>query len=399
MAHALAALSDSVSQSEIEDLENRAHAIIDRLREEVFAPDKKKNLMIRFPVSRAADMVGRTPAAIREAEKASRLPKPSMSNGRRTGYSLPEINRMREIFGTRPWRAAEDEPVVLGVQNFKGGVGKSTLVCHAAQYFALRGYRVLVVDCDSQASTTTLFGVNPDLDVKEDDTLLPFLLHGRQQSLDYAMRDTYWDGITLIPSNLTMYNAEYAFAARLNGNPKMLDRLRVGIEGIQDGFDIILLDPPPALGMISLSVLQAANALIIPVPPSTVDFSSTCQFFTMLRETLEVLRQAGMERQYKFLKVLATKANDSKSAHLAIGNMMRGVFGNLMFEAQLKDSAEIDNANVSLMTVYELEGPSTSRDTHRRCRAYLDAVNREIELQIRKTWPSHRATLSQQGLV
>ena len=63
----------------------------------------------------------------------------------------------------------------------------------------------------------------------------------------------------------------------------------------------------------------------------------------------------------------------------------------------MRDSAEIDNAGGSLMSVYELEGPRTSRETHARCKAYLDAVNREIELLIRRTWPGHRAALRQQG--
>src|SRR3546814_1389900 len=77
---------------------------------------------------------------------------------------------------------------LMAVQNFKGGVGKSTLAVHLAQYLAIQGYRVALIDCDSQASATTLFGYVPDLDLTEDDTLYPFLRQDELTSLDYALR-------------------------------------------------------------------------------------------------------------------------------------------------------------------------------------------------------------------
>ena len=65
----------------------------------------------------------------------------------------------------------------------------------------------------------------------------------------------------------------------------------------------------------------------------------------------------------------------------------------------LKDSAEIDNASARLMTVYELEGPVTSRETYQRCLTYLNGVNTEIETQIRLTWPSQVGRLRVEGLL
>lgn len=91
--------------------------------------------------------------------------------------------------------------------------------------------------------------------------------------------------------------------------------------------------------------------------------------------------------------------NDNKSAHTAIKRMMDAVFPMDMMSAVLKDSAEFDNAAADLGTVYEITGPATRTETHKRCRAYLDSVNREIELLIRKTWPSHHADLRKEGLL
>ncbi|NTT87532.1 AAA family ATPase [Tabrizicola fusiformis] len=392
-----------VTLSELTLLTRRAATVIERLRERVFAPNSEKRLDIRFNVRTAAEMVGRTEKAIRDAEADGRLSEPDKDaeTGRRTGYTLAQVNKMREVFGTLPHRGADDPPLVLAVQNFKGGVGKSTIVSHLAQFFALKGYRVCVIDCDSQASSTAIFGMNPDVDVdEEEDTLYPFLRHGGPKSLHYALRATYWPGIALIPANLGLYDAEYEFAARMAREPTfILDRLRDGIASISDQFDVVLLDPPPALGMISLSVLRAANALLIPAPPSNIDFASTAHFLKMMEATLTELSKFGGERSYSFVKILASKMNDQKSAHVAIKRMMDAVFPQDMLQSVLKDSAEIDNATANLSTVYELTGPSTRTETHKRCRAYLDAVGREIETLARKTWPSHHRALRKEGVL
>ncbi|QEW23407.1 Sporulation initiation inhibitor protein soj (plasmid) [Paracoccaceae bacterium] len=392
-----------VTLDEIDQLALRADTVITRLRERVFAPGSQKRLELTFNVRTAAEMVGRTEKAIRDAEADGRLPEPNKDpeTGRRQGYSLAEVNRMREVFGTLPRRGENDPATVLAIQNFKGGVGKSTMVVHLAQYLALKGYRVCVIDCDSQGSTTSIFGLNPDVDVDEDeDTLYPFFRHGGPASLHYALRATYWPGIAMIPANLGLYDAEYEFAARmLQEQSFVLDRLRQGVETISDQFDVILLDPPPALGMISLSVLRAANALIIPAPPNNIDFGSTAHFLKMMGATLNELAEHGGARGYHFVKILATKMNDQKSAHLAIKRVMEAVFPHDMLQSVLKDSAEIDNATANLMSVYEISGPATRTETHKRCRVYLDAVGREVETLIRKTWPSHHADLRKEGIL
>jgi chromosome partitioning protein len=305
---------------------------------------------------------------------------------------------MRGTFGTRPWRVAADPCAIVAVQNFKGGVGKSTLSVHLAQYLAIRGYRVLLIDCDSQASATTLFGYVPDLDLEEDDTLYPYLREGERRSLDYAIRKTHFDGLDLIPANLRLFQSEYELAARMaRGQGALLGRLAEGIASVADLYDVVIMDPPPALGAISLSVLRAANALVVPVPPTVMDFSSTAAFLAMLDETIRSLADHELAPELSFLRFVATKVDDNKSMQRSLLDLMHQIYGSAMIRTPLKDSAEIDNASARLMTVYELDRPMTSKPVRDRCLTYLDGVCGEIAINIRQTWPSHLGRLRKEG--
>lgn len=387
-------------QGSVENLAERCSSVLEKLRDGARNARADERREPTFPIGKAAELVGRTPAAIRDAEKDGRLPPPPRTeSNRRVGYTLAQLNDMRGVFGTRPWRDAEDPCAVVAVQNFKGGVGKSTISVHLAQYLAIRGYRVLLIDCDSQASATTLFGYVPDLDLSEDETLYPFLRQDELTSVDYAIRKTHFDGLDLIPANLRLFQSEYELAARMaRGQGDLLDRLSQGVASVADRYDVVVIDPPPALGAISLSVLRAATALVVPVPPTVMDFSSTAAFLAMLDETMQVLSERELPLDLSFLRFVASKVDENKSMQKELIGLMRQIFGTALIRSPLKDSAEIDNATARLMTVYELEGPVTSRTVRDRCLAYLDGVNSEIELDIRSTWASHLKRLRREGL-
>lgn len=383
------------------ELYDRARDVLASLRAHGDEKGTERRRAPRFSITRTAELVGRTPAAIREAEKDGRLPiVERTASGRRIGYTLTEINEMRSVFGTRHWRAPGDPLAVIAVQNFKGGVGKSTVSTHLAQYLAIRGYRVCLIDCDSQGSSTTIFGYVPDLDIAEEDTLYPFIRNTEMSSLAYALHETHWDGLYLVPANLKLYSAEYELAAQIARADKMLlNRLAEGVASIGEHFDVVILDPPPALGTISLTVMRAANALLVPIPPTVVDFTSTTTFLAMLYETMGVLQDQGMPIELKWLRLLATRSDEQKSMQRELLGMMRNLFGDTMLRTVLKDSAEIDNASARLMTVYDLDGPVTSRETYQRCLTYLNAVNAEVEILIRLTWPSHTEGLRAEGVI
>ncbi len=382
----------------IGSLYERANRLLSAMRSELADDINEKTLEVRFSVRQAAELVGRSETSIRRAEDEGSLPSPARRpSGHRLGYSLEDINKMRDFFGTRPWRAESDDPIILGVQNFKGGVGKSTLSVHAAQYFALQGYRVLLIDADPQASTTSMLGIHPERDISAHDTLLPFI-EGEHDTLAYAVRSTYWDGLDLIPACLGLYDAEYIIAGGQSqeGQAERFDYIKNGLFDIQHAYDLIVIDPPPALGMISLNVLRATNALLVPTPPSSIDYASTVSFLSMLSAVLGQLEKRGILAQYKFVQLVATKVNENKSAHLGMRDAMKDVFGSEILSTALLDSAEFDNANVDMRTIYEYAGASNS--TYKRCRSNLDKVLGDLEMAVRNAWPSHRRGLRRQGV-
>ena len=283
--------------SHIGDLAQSGERMIERLRRKAFLPESRKGLNVRFGIAEAAQLLGCSTNRIRMAEDDGRLPPPPAGdNGRRLGYTVEDLLNMRSVLGASPYRSADDEPAIIAVQNFKGGVGKSTVTTHLAHYFAVQGYRVLVVDCDSQATTTTLFGFNPHFNITREETLYPYLsIDPTQADLLYAVKQTPWPNVDLIPSNLELFDVEYELAAAgADGQSVLAARFRKLKQGLMDlarDYDVVILDPPPALGTISLAVMQAANALLVPLAAmhkiaerlgcSHMDVYEVSTFFTM----------------------------------------------------------------------------------------------------------------------
>jgi len=163
---------------------------LQRMHELGAEPHQRKLLQRVFSPGEAAEMVGRDRTTLARAEPEIGVPPPARNpgNNRRVGYTLEQVQAFRQHFGTLPWRdPATDPPIVIACQNFKGGVGKSTTCVNFAHYLALKGYRVLIIDTDSQATSTAMFGYLPDAEITEADTMLPFL-DGEQKSLAYAVR-------------------------------------------------------------------------------------------------------------------------------------------------------------------------------------------------------------------
>lgn len=377
---------------QIAQLAQRGEAMVERLRKRAFLPDRRKTLTVRFGITEVAQLLGCSTNRIRLAEEDGRLSPPvNGETGRRIGYSIEDILKMRAVLDVTPCRGESDQPAIIAVQNFKGGVGKSTITTHLAHYLAIQGYRVLVVDCDSQATTTTLFGLNPHFQISQDETLYPYLaLEATQDDLTYAIHKTPWPNVDLIPSCLELFDVEYELAAAgATGESVISARFRKLRDGLREtalDYDVVILDPPPALGTISLAVMQAATSLLVPLSATTPDFCSTVQFLSMMAQVLGQLREVGIETNYDFVRLLCSRHDVNDPSQTMVLKVMEEAFGASLLPNAVLDSAEISHAALRMMSVYELEKPIGSARTHKRCRTNMDEVMSQVEDLIRRRW-------------
>ena len=381
---------DSLEQT-LSSMIERASNVTDVLAKASFDNETNTKKVKRYSVTQAAKILGRTTQTIRAAEQSGAIPEPKRNeNGRRAGYTLNDINNMRAHFKIRTGRLDSENPVIMSFQNFKGGVGKTTLSCHFAQYMAEKGYRVLLIDADSQASTTMTFGFKGG-DVSQEQTLYSCLV-GDEETLHYAIRETHWDQLHIVPASLDLYGAEYQLAAVAGDldDQSWVEALRDGIKSVETNYDLILIDAPPALGMISLNVLKSLSGLVIPAPAAMIDFHSTATFLAMLKEVMEAVAVDYEDgSQFDFFKIMLSKYDGSRPSQDFVAKLTQQQFAENMLKNWFIQSAEIDNASSQWQTVYELDSPTGSRRTYKRCVESMNAVFADVEHEIRMTWPSH----------
>ena len=145
----------------------------------------------------------------------------------------------------------------IGICNNKGGVGKTTICFCLGGTLAEIGKKVLLVDMDQQGSLSSSFLSNiHDLPLVITDALLD-----DQKSIKEVVRKTKFENIDIVPANLSLGKIETELLSERDSHHYLADRL----EEIQGEYNVILLDPPPNLGLATWSVLTASEGVIIPL--------------------------------------------------------------------------------------------------------------------------------------
>lgn len=381
---------------DLDSLVARADMALDNIKDQVFAPTGKKQFNKTYKISEAADLIYRHKSGIRKAESEGLIESYREKGTKYRGFTLDQINAARSYFGTEPRLGNNDEAEVIAVQNFKGGVAKTTISVHLAQWLAIRGFRVLILDLDSQASTTTMFGYTPDIEIDEADTIAPYI-YGDQRTIHYAIRTTHIPNLSLIPANLQLYQAEYFIQAKSHQTP-VYSYLPAALEDIKKDFEFIIIDPPPALGMFSMNSLVAATSMLVPMPPRMLDFASSMQFFSMMKETItEIQNRLDFELDYNFIKIVISKKkqrlNEEKNARAEddIVAIARQVLGHRwMLENAIYESSAIDNAVNQFSTLYEIKATNKSQ---RMAIEAMDLIFDEVLAEFLKTRPAIQKAL------
>ena len=370
------------------------------MSEAMFPPSSQKVLR-KFTSGEAARLIGVSDSTLRKMTLAGEGPQPELtSNGRRL-YTLAEINQIRSLLAqsTRgresiefvPHRRPGEHLQVLAVTNFKGGSGKTTTSAHLAQYLALQGYRVLAVDLDPQASLSALLGVLPELDVAANQTLYAAIRYdSERRNLSEVVRSTYFEGLDLVPGNLELMEFEHATPKALSGAASgetlFFARVAAAIDEIADNYDIVVIDCPPQLGFLTLSGLCAATAMIVTVHPQMLDISSMSQFLLMTRDLLGVVRDAGGDLKYDFVRYLLTRYEPQDGPQTKVTALLRNLFDDHVLTSPMVKSAAVSDAGLTKQTLYEIGRENLTRSTYDRAMEALDAVNSEIEGLVKQAW-------------
>lgn len=351
------------------------------------APDRRKRLR-SFSVQEVAALLGVTQRDLRAGGKAAF----------RLGFA--EVQALRErlqgiVEGVAPVprRRAHERLATIVFTNFKGGSAKTTSSVHFAQYMALAGYRVLLVDLDSQGSTTAQFGLDPSAEVGRENSFTAWTA-ARDSGIPidaYALcQKTYWPTIDLVPAGAILSEAEESLSRRAaSGNAETVlyfEELRAFLSALGERYDIAVVDTRPDVNMLMTTALHAANGVIVPTRATMTDLASTGEFFAHLASYVADFEAAfGKGLDFDFARILVTAFDPTDRSQEALAVLLRDRFGDAVLPGEFLHSRVMGTAGFGKETLYEYE-PSTDRTAYNRVLASANAVNRAIEREIQRAW-------------
>ena len=243
------------------------------------------------------------------------------------------------------------------VANQKGGVGKTTTVVNLGAALSELGRRVLVIDLDPQANASTWLG---SVDAR---ALYEVFENGAP--LAGAVRPTDVKGLELVPSSSWMTRAERNAATQAGA--EMI--LRQAVDELpRDRWDVILMDCPPALGLLSYSALAACDEVLVPVQTRVMPLAG----LVALTQTIETVR-LRLNRGLRLSAVLPSQVDIRTSLSKEIVEVLRERFGEMVLNAMIRESVRIAEApgHRQPVTVYAPE--SSAANDYRAAALEFDA--------------------------
>ncbi len=383
----------------IADQAERAAAMMNEIRSAMLAPTARKTPPI-FNLSQLAALCGIEKGSLSHRMGRGDLPPGRLnSSGSRREFSLAEARSWIREYRRDSLRPPGAEAVTIAIGNFKGGVSKTTTAVTLAQGLTLLGHKVLVIDTDPQGSLTTLFGILPDTEVQEHDTILPLAM-GSETSIRYAIRPTYWDGIDLVAAAPVLFGAEFALPARQTQEPgfefwRVLD---LGIDDVRADYDVIVIDTPPALSYTTINAFMASNGIIMPLPPNALDFASASQFWSLFADlTSELITKRGLSKSFDFIHVLLARVDSSDAASNIVRQWIGSTYAEKVLPVEIPKTAVTATTSAEFGTVYDISRYDGSAKTFKRARDAYDTFVSYIEGSIRSVWQQQAAAARAAG--
>lgn len=253
--------------------------------------------------------------------------------------------------------------MILGVVNQKGGVGKTTTSVNLGAALALRGKKVLLVDIDAQSNLTTHLGLATSDD--EEGALMGVeaaprpeftvydVLKGSKIASDVILNRS--ENLDVLPSSLLLSAADL----ELGGVVGREIILRRALQPIRDRYDIIVIDCPPALGLLSLNALAAVEKVVIPVQSEYLALHGVRQLLDTIDQVRSIYNPSLLVGG-----VLICMHDNRKRLARAVADTIRAYFGDLVFDTVVRANVALAEAPSQGQTIFEYQPKSSGAEDY-----------------------------------
>ncbi len=221
---------------------------------------------------------------------------------------------------------------VIAVANQKGGVGKTTTAVNLAACLAALGKKILLFDLDPQANATSGVGVE-----KCEGASAYRVLIG-EGSLVEKIKPTHFERLEIVPSEVDLCAADLELA----GLPDHLRRVAIAVQPVRDAgqFDVVLIDCPPSLGILSLNAFAACDQVLVPLQ---------CEYYalegiSMMNRVLEQLKAAGINPNLDILGVVMTMFDGRTRLSQEVVGEVRQLLGTKVFDTVIPRTTRLAEA-------------------------------------------------------